>query len=116
MLITERLYVPDDVDAGVLFGVNRENLILLRTLYPKLRLVAGDNVLKILGEASQIDDFVKVLDHLSAHIHYGSVHHPFVIIKNAQGSKLLTKVVNFFATIFFCDANQHHQTLRDLTD
>ena len=68
MLITERLYVPDDVDAGVLFGVNRENLILLRTLYPKLRLVAGDNVLKILGEASQIDDFVKVLDHLSAHI------------------------------------------------
>lgn len=68
MLITERLYVPDDVDAGVLFGVNRGNLILLRTLYPKLRLVAGDNVLKILGEASQIDDFVKVLDHLSAHI------------------------------------------------
>ena len=68
MLITERLYVPDDVDAGVLFGVNRENLILLRTLYPKLRLVAGDNVLKILGEASKIDDFVKVLDHLSAHI------------------------------------------------
>ena len=51
MLITERLYVPDDVDAGVLFGVNRENLILLRTLYSKLRLVAGDNVLKILGEA-----------------------------------------------------------------
>lgn len=68
MLITERLYAPDDADAGILFGVNRENLILLKNLYPKLRLKAGDGILKILGEASQIDAFVTILDHLVTHI------------------------------------------------
>lgn len=68
MVITERLYVPEDVDFGILLGVNRENLLLLRTLYPKLRLVAGENAIKILGETEQADQVVAVLDKFCAHI------------------------------------------------
>lgn len=66
--MTERIYIPEDVDLGIFYGVNREHLILLRTLYPKIRLVAADQVLKILGEVSAIDQFVLVLDAISAHV------------------------------------------------
>ncbi|MBB6276353.1 PhoH family protein [Porphyromonas circumdentaria] len=65
--MTERIYIPEDVDLGVFYGVNREHLILLRTLFPKIRLLVADGALKILGEASAIDQFVLVLDALVAH-------------------------------------------------
>ena len=45
MLITERIYVLEDVDVQAFLGVNNSNLMLLRTLFPKLRLVAHHNVL-----------------------------------------------------------------------
>lgn len=64
MLMTERIYVLDAIDAEILFGVNRSNLALIRHLFPTLRIVAGENVLKILGEMRQIEEFVTVLDAL----------------------------------------------------
>ncbi len=65
--MTERLYVPEDVDLSLIYGVNRENLLLLRTLFPKIRLIASENVLKILGEESTIEQFVIVLDAIAVH-------------------------------------------------
>ena len=52
MLITERIYVLEDVDVQAFLGVNNSNLMLLRTLFPKLRLVAHHNVLKIARDGS----------------------------------------------------------------
>ncbi len=67
MLITERIYIPEDAELSTMLGVNQENLQLLRTLFPKLRIVAAHNILKILGEGTTIDQFICLLDAIALH-------------------------------------------------
>ena len=50
----EQIIVLDGVDAVVFFGVNNSNLALLKTLYPKLRIVARGNVIKVIGDPEEI--------------------------------------------------------------
>lgn len=45
-------YSPLDV-----FGINDRNINLLRELYPKLKIIARDNILRINGEESEIETF-----------------------------------------------------------
>lgn len=66
--MTERIYIPEEIDINILYGINRCNLGLLRHLFPSLRIVAGENAIKILGEEKKIEDLVKVIDLLTSHI------------------------------------------------
>ena len=53
----ERIIILDSVDPVVFFGVNNANIQLIKTLFPKLRLVARGNVMKVIGEEQEIDLF-----------------------------------------------------------
>lgn len=66
--MTERLYILEEIDPAVLYGPNREYLLLLRNLYPKLRIVAHDRIIKILGDPSDIQLLTTLLDELVKHI------------------------------------------------
>lgn len=68
MVMTERIYVLDSIDAETLYGVNRSNLALIRHLFPSLRIIAGEDVIKILGESHKIDEVVKIFDALAEHV------------------------------------------------
>ena len=46
----ERIIILENVDPVVFFGINNVNLQLLKTLFPKLRIVARGNVIKVIGE------------------------------------------------------------------
>lgn len=64
----ERIIILDNVDPVVFFGVNNKNVQLLKTLYPKLRIVARGNVIKAIGNDVDISDFeekVQVLEKFS---------------------------------------------------
>lgn len=88
MLITERIYVLEDVDAQAFLGVNNSNLMLLRTLFPKLRLVAHHNVLKIMGDSRETDRFLDVLEPMVAYCREYNLLPEDVILRIAQGAKL----------------------------
>lgn len=88
MLITERIYVLEDVDAQAFLGVNNSNLMLLRTLFPKLRLVAHHNVLKIMGDSRETDRFLEVLEPMVAYCREYNLLPEDVILRIAQGAKL----------------------------
>ncbi|WP_308587222.1 PhoH family protein [uncultured Porphyromonas sp.] len=88
MLITERIYVLEDVDVQAFLGVNNSNLMLLRTLFPKLRLVAHHNVLKIMGDSRETDRFLKVLEPMVAYCREYNLLPEDVILRIAQGAKL----------------------------
>lgn len=90
MLMTEKLYVLATIDAEVLYGTNRSNLALLRHLFPSLRIVAGENVIKILGEERKIEELVKVLDLLVAHVERYSGLSEDEVRRIAQGEELNT--------------------------
>lgn len=88
MLITERIYVLEDVDVQAFLGVNNSNLMLLRTLFPKLRLVAYHNVLKIMGDSRETDRFLEVLEPMVAYCREYNLLPEDVILRIAQGAKL----------------------------
>lgn len=53
----ERIIVLDNADAALFFGVNNSNLQLLKTLFPKLRIVARGNIIKVTGNVEEIPLF-----------------------------------------------------------
>lgn len=55
----ERIYILESVDLVTFYGVNNVNMQLVKTLYPKLRIVARGNVMKIIGDEEELDAFLK---------------------------------------------------------
>ncbi len=53
----EQIIVLDNADAAVFYGVNNSNLQLLKTLFPKLRIIARGNIIKVIGNAEEIPFF-----------------------------------------------------------
>ena len=53
----ERIIILDNIDPVVFFGVNNKNILLLKTLYPKLRIMARGNVIKVSGNEVELVDF-----------------------------------------------------------
>lgn len=50
----ERIIILDNVDPVVFFGINNSNLQLIKTLFPKLRIVARGNVIKVIGDEDEL--------------------------------------------------------------
>ncbi|RRD60302.1 PhoH family protein [Tannerella forsythia] len=55
----ERTYILENVDPVAFYGVNNVNMQLLKTLYPKLRIVARGNIMKIIGDEDELDTFLR---------------------------------------------------------
>jgi dGTPase len=60
----ERIIILDNVDPIVFFGINNSNLQLLKTLYPKLRMVARGNVIKVIGDEDELIAFEEKIHEL----------------------------------------------------
>ena len=50
----EKHIVLEDVDPVMFYGVNNAHLQMRKSLYPKLRIVARDNVLRVLGDEEEM--------------------------------------------------------------
>ena len=60
----EKVIVLDQADPVIFYGVNNNNILLLKTLYPKLRFVARGQSIKVYGdeqEIAQLETFVAKL-------------------------------------------------------
>ena len=55
----ERVYILESVDLVAFYGVNNAHVQLLKTLFPKLRMVARGNVIKIIGDEDELEVFLK---------------------------------------------------------
>lgn len=55
----ERIYILESVDPVIFYGVNNSNMQLIKTLFPKLRIVARGNVMKIIGDEDESELFLK---------------------------------------------------------
>ena len=53
----ERIVIIDHVDPQVFYGVNNSNISLIRNLFPKLRIAARGNVIKVIGEEGETAEF-----------------------------------------------------------
>ena len=65
--MTERHYILEEADPASFFGVNNANLRLLRALYPKLRIIGRDNVVKVMGDEEEMAVFEETFGRLERH-------------------------------------------------
>ena len=53
----EKVIILEDIDPITFFGVNNANMQLIKARYPKLRIVARGNVIKVLGDEEEMRAF-----------------------------------------------------------
>ncbi len=54
---TEQTFILERADPQLFYGVANGNLAVLKALYPKLRIVARDRTIKVMGDEDAITDF-----------------------------------------------------------
>ena len=64
----EKHFILEDVDPVLFYGVGNMNLQMIRSLYPKLRIVARDNVIRILGDEEQMASFEESAELMRQHV------------------------------------------------
>ena len=70
----EKHIVLEDVDPVVFYGVNNVNIQMIKALYPKLRIVARGNVIKVMGEEEEMCAFEENILALERHcLQYNSL-------------------------------------------
>lgn len=71
----EKHIVLEDIDPVILYGVNNTHLQIIKALYPKLRIVARDNVLRVLGDKEQMANFEENIEKIRKHVlKYNSIN------------------------------------------
>ena len=66
--MTEKHIVLEDIDAVMFYGVGNAHLQMLKALYPKLRIVARDNVIRVLGDEQQMAAFEESVEKMRQHL------------------------------------------------
>jgi phosphate starvation-inducible PhoH-like protein len=64
----EKHIVLEDVDPVALYGVNNVHLQMLKSLFPKLRIVARDNVIRLLGDDDELEKAVSDIEAMRNHV------------------------------------------------
>ena len=64
----EKHIVLEDIDPVMFYGVGNGHLQMLRSLYPKLRVMARDNVIRVLGDEEQMAAFEDSVEKMRTHI------------------------------------------------
>ena len=65
--MTERHIVLEDIDPLSFYGVNNVNIQMIKALYPKLRIVARGNIIKVMGDEEEMVSFDENIQKLQQH-------------------------------------------------
>ncbi|MCD8281988.1 MAG: PhoH family protein [Prevotella sp.] len=66
--MTERTIILDTIDPIMLYGVNNSRLALVRSFFPKLRLTARGNVVRMYGSAPELSAAYAAIESIVRHI------------------------------------------------
>ena len=66
--MTEKHIVLDEIDPVVFYGVNNGHLQIIKSLYPKLRIVARGNVIRVLGDQDEMNRFEDNIEKMRRHV------------------------------------------------
>ena len=64
----EKHILLEDIDPMMFYGVNNGNLQVIKSLFPKLRIVARDNVIRVLGDEEEMCKFEENIENLRLHL------------------------------------------------
>ena len=64
----EKHIVLEDIDPVMFYGVNNAHLQMIKSLYPKLRIVARDNVIRVLGDEEEMAKVEEDIEQMRKHL------------------------------------------------
>lgn len=67
-ILIEKHIVLEDIDPVVFYGAGNAHLQMMRALFPKLRIVARDNVIRMLGDEEQMAAFEESAEKIRQHV------------------------------------------------
>ena len=82
----ERHVIIDNVDPVVFYGVNNCNIQLIRNLFPKLRMAARGNVIKVIGDEEETAIFEQKVKELADFCNHYKQLNEEVIIDTIKGT------------------------------
>ena len=66
--MTEKHIILEDIDPVAFYGVGNAHLQMVRSLFPKLRIMARDNVIRVLGDEEELCAFEEAMDKMQKHL------------------------------------------------
>lgn len=76
----EKHIVLEDIDPVIFYGVNNVNMKMIQALYPKLKIVARGNVIKVLGDEEEMCAFEENILALEKHcVQYNSLKEEVIL-------------------------------------
>ena len=67
-MLIEKHIVLEDIDPVMFYGVNNAHLQMIKSLYPKLRIVARDNVIRVLGDEEEMAKVEEDIEQMRKHL------------------------------------------------
>lgn len=64
----EKHIVLEDIDPVVFYGLNNSHLQMVKSLFPKLRIVARGNIIKVLGDEEEIAHIEEAVENMRKHV------------------------------------------------
>ncbi len=64
----EKHIILEDIDPVVFYGAGNGHLQIIKSLYPKLRIVARDNVIRVLGDEEEMAAFEENVEKMRRHV------------------------------------------------
>ncbi len=83
----EKHIVLEDIDPVAFYGVNNSHLQVIRALYPKLRIMARGNVIRILGDEEEMCAFEEDIERMRRHLLRYNIINEEDIIDIAKGEQ-----------------------------
>ena len=84
----ERIYILESVDPLIFYGVNNAYLQLVKNLFPKLRIVARGNVMKVIGDTDESEIFLRKIREIEKYCEsYNSLSEE-IILDIVKGEKI----------------------------
>ncbi|OYP64402.1 phosphate starvation-inducible protein PhoH [Prevotella sp. P5-108] len=64
----EKHIILEDIDSLIFYGVNNSHLQMIKSLFPKLRIVARDNVMRLLGDEEEMAKAEEDIETIRKHV------------------------------------------------
>jgi phosphate starvation-inducible PhoH-like protein len=90
----EKLIILDDIDPINLYGINNKKIEIIKSFFPKLKIIGRGHEIKVVGEAIAVLDFEKKLNMLIKHYNtYHNISEDSIseLLANGNSSTLINK-------------------------
>ncbi|MCQ2256654.1 MAG: PhoH family protein [Bacteroidaceae bacterium] len=83
----EKHIVLEDIDLVTFYGVNNAHLQMIKALYPKLRIVARGNIIKVMGDEEEMCAFEENIEKMQQHCSKYNALNEEIILQIVKGEQ-----------------------------